>query len=157
MIEDDRPYRPCVGVMLINHAGDVFVGNRIDTPGDHWQMPQGGIDKGEVALDAAFRELEEETGVPRDKVELVRLSEDWLRYDLPPDVSRQIWKGRFRGQKQKWAAFRFLGNDTDIVLDNHKPEFDAWRWVPMTSLPDLVVEFKRQIYTQVVSDFSDLA
>lgn len=157
MSDDLRPYRPCVGVMLINPSGEVFVGNRIDTPGDHWQMPQGGIDEGEDPLQAAFRELEEETGVQSQKVTLLRVSEEWLHYDLPQDVSRRIWKGRFRGQKQKWVAFRFLGDDADIVLDNHKPEFDAWRWVPMASLPDLAVSFKRDIYTEIVQDFADLS
>ena len=154
---DDRPYRPCVGVMLLNTAGLVFVGNRIDVPGDHWQMPQGGIDDGESPAEAAFREVQEETGIAPQKVRLIRESDRWLHYDLPAGLSRRIWKGRYRGQKQRWFAMRFLGVDADIDLDFHTPEFGAYRWASLADLPDLIVPFKRDTYQQVVSEFRDVA
>ncbi|RVU36677.1 RNA pyrophosphohydrolase [Hwanghaeella grinnelliae] len=154
---DDRPYRPCVGVMLLNTAGQVFVGNRIDVPGDHWQMPQGGIDHGESPAEAAFREVQEETGIAPEKVRLIRESDRWLHYDLPAGLSRRIWKGRYRGQKQRWFAMRFQGVDSDIDLDFHTPEFGAYRWVAIADLPDLIVPFKRDTYEQVVSEFKDVA
>lgn len=154
---DDRPYRPCVGVMLLNMAGLVFVGNRIDVPGDHWQMPQGGIDEGESPADAAYREVQEETGIAPEKVELIRESDRWLHYDLPGALSRRIWKGRYRGQKQRWFAMRFHGEDTDIDLDFHKPEFGAYRWARISDLPSLIVPFKRDTYEQVVNEFQDIA
>jgi len=155
--QDSRPYRPCVGIMVFNPIGSVFVGNRVDVPGDHWQMPQGGIDKGEEPLDAAFREVHEEIGVPRDKLELIRESAQWLHYDLPNALSRRIWKGRYRGQKQRWFAMRFLGTDADIDLTLHKPEFDRWQWIPLVELPGLIVPFKRDTYEKVVAEFADLA
>ena len=154
---DDRPYRPCVGVMLLNTAGLVFVGNRIDVPGDHWQMPQGGIDDGESPAEAALREVQEETGISPEKVKVIRESGRWLHYDLPASLSRRIWKGRYRGQKQRWFAMRFLGSDTDIDLDYHKPEFGAYRWASLSDLPDLIVPFKRDTYEQVVNEFRDIA
>lgn len=154
---DDRPYRPCVGVMLLNTAGLVFVGNRIDVPGDHWQMPQGGIDDGESPAEAALREVQEETGISPEKVEVIRESGRWLHYDLPASLSRRIWKGRYRGQKQRWFAMRFLGSDSDIDLDYHKPEFGAYRWASLSDLPDLIVPFKRDTYEQVVNEFRDIA
>lgn len=154
---DDRPYRPCVGIMLLNTAGLVFVGNRIDVPGDHWQMPQGGIDDGESPAEAAFREVQEETGIPPEKVRLIRESDRWLHYDLPAGLSRRIWKGRYRGQKQRWFAMRFLGADADIDLDFHTPEFGAYRWASIADLPNLIVPFKRDTYQQVVSEFREVA
>ncbi len=149
--DDPRPYRPCVGLMLINAEGSVFVGNRIDTPGDHWQMPQGGIDAGETPEQAALRELTEEVGT--DKAEIVAESADWHAYDLPPALSRRVWKGRYRGQTQKWFALRFLGTDDDIDIDGEHPEFADWQWAPLENLPDLIVPFKRGIYLQVVDEF----
>jgi len=154
---DGRPYRPCVGVMLLNTAGLVFVGNRIDVPGDHWQMPQGGIDDGESPAEAAFREVQEETGISPEKVRLIRESDRWLHYDLPVGLSRRIWKGRYRGQKQRWFAMRFLGVDADIDLDFHTPEFGAFRWASIADLADLIVPFKRDTYQQVVNEFRDVA
>lgn len=153
---DDRPYRPCVGIMVLNAHGAVFVGSRVDVPGDHWQMPQGGIDKGEGPVDAAYREVYEEIGVPKDKLELLRESSQWFHYDLPFPLSQRVWKGRYRGQKQRWFAMRFLGTDADVDLTLHKPEFDQWRWVALSDLTDLIVPFKRDIYEQVISEFSDL-
>lgn len=148
---DTRPYRECVGLMLVNPSGAVFVGNRIDTPGDHWQMPQGGIDAGETPEEAAWRELLEEVGT--DRAELLAESATWHSYDLPPGLSRRVWKGRYRGQTQKWFAFRFLGKDSDIDLTRHTPEFGEWRWVPLDHLVELIVPFKREIYARVVAEF----
>ncbi|MBP5859005.1 RNA pyrophosphohydrolase [Marivibrio halodurans] len=148
---DTRPYRECVGLMLVNPSGAVFVGNRIDTPGDHWQMPQGGIDTGETPEEAAWRELLEEVGT--DRAEILAESATWHSYDLPPGLSRRVWKGRYRGQTQKWFAFRFLGTDSDIDLTRHTPEFGEWRWVPLGQLVDLIVPFKREIYARVVEEF----
>lgn len=157
------PYRPCVGVMLLNPQGLVFVGRRSERKGASegqgrwWQMPQGGIDEGEAASEAARRELWEETGV-RDAA-LVGQTDDWLLYDLPPDLVGVAWKGRYRGQKQMWFAARFEGDESEIDLKprpDHKAEFDSWRWVPMDELPSLVVPFKRQVYTAVVAAFAPL-
>ncbi len=143
------PYRPCVGVMLFDARGRVFVGRRIDTP-DAWQMPQGGIDEGETPEAAALRELEEEIGT--SKAALVAGTAGWLTYDLPDDLIGRVWGGRWRGQRQKWFACRFLGDDTDIRLDTKHPEFDAWRWVELDQLASLIVPFKRAIYTAVVDE-----
>jgi putative (di)nucleoside polyphosphate hydrolase len=150
-VDDPRPYRQCVGLMLVNDDGCVFVGNRIDTPGDHWQMPQGGIDEGESPTQAAWRELLEEIGT--DKAEMIAESAEWHPYDLPPGLSRRVWKGRYRGQTQKWFALRFLGTDADIDLTRHTPEFGEWRWVPRDKLVDLIVPFKRGIYDRVATEF----
>jgi putative (di)nucleoside polyphosphate hydrolase len=151
-VVDTRPYRPCVGVMLMNSEGLVFVGNRIGLKGDNWQMPQGGIDEGETPQNAAFRELAEETGT--DKADMLAEIPRWIHYDLPPDISRRVWGGRYRGQMQRWFAMRFTGVDSDIRLDRHVPEFSAWRWVPLASLCDLIVPFKRDVYSEIVDEFS---
>ncbi len=148
------PYRPCVGIALFNTSGHVFVGTRIDTP-DAWQMPQGGIDKGEDILTAAFRELHEEVGT--DKAELIRVAEEKLRYDVPPELSLKHWGGRYRGQEQTWVALRFTGVDSDIILDTHAPaEFDKWQWIPLSQTVDLIVPFKRDTYAKVISLFQDI-
>lgn len=146
----DLPYRLGVGIILMNAEGLVFVAERIDTPGA-WQMPQGGIDAGEDPLPAAFRELEEETGTA--KAELLVESRDWLAYDLPEDIRGKVWKGRYRGQKQKWFLFRFTGTDSDIDIATEHPEFSAWKWVPPRHLPALIVGFKQDLYRQVVAEF----
>jgi putative (di)nucleoside polyphosphate hydrolase len=143
------PYRPCVGVLLFDAAGRVFVGRRIDTP-DAWQMPQGGIDAGEAPAQAALRELEEEIGTA--KATIVGETADWLTYDLPPELLGRVWGGRWRGQRQKWFACRFHGDDADIRLETAHPEFDAWRWVAIGELPTLIVPFKRAIYEAVVAE-----
>ena len=149
---DNRPYRPCVGLMLINRLGEVFVGNRIDTPGDHWQMPQGGIDEGEAPDVAAMRELAEEIGT--DKARILAESETWLSYDLPRELSRKIWQGRYRGQTQKWFLLLFDGEDSDVRLDSHHPEFSEWQWTPLDELTRLIVPFKRDTYELVVAEFA---
>ncbi len=147
-------YRPSVGVMLLDRQGRVFVGERIGTPGA-WQMPQGGIDAGEAPLEAARRELKEEAGT--DKAEFLAESTGWISYDLPEDLRRKLWGGRFRGQTQKWFAFRFLGSDADIDLATHHREFARWRWLELRELPLHIVPFKRRVYEQVVAEFGHLA
>jgi putative (di)nucleoside polyphosphate hydrolase len=152
-MSDQAPgYRPGVGIMLLNRAGEVFVGRRIDMPAmPAWQMPQGGIDPGETPLDAALRELKEEIGT--DKVQLLGESQGWLSYDLPAELSRGIWGGRYRGQRQKWFAMRFTGDDSDIDLGTAHPEFDAWKWVSPEQLTDVIVSFKRQLYFDILTEF----
>lgn len=152
---DPRPYRSGVGVMLMNPAGQVFVGRRTDTAEAAWQMPQGGIDPGEEPLAAALRELAEETGVPARLAEVVAETADWIAYDLPPELRDRVWKGRFRGQRQKWFLLRFLGADADVKLDAHHPaEFVAWRWVWPADLPELIVGFKQDLYRRVLAAFA---
>jgi putative (di)nucleoside polyphosphate hydrolase len=154
---ESLPYRPCVGMLLLNRAGKVFVGRRIDSAKEAdniWQMPQGGIDKGETPEQAVLREMEEELGT--DKAEIVAESRQWLHYDLPDHLVGKVWKGRYRGQKQRWFALRFLGQDSDIDLATAHPEFDAWQWVDLEDVPGLVIPFKRDTYRAVVSEFRDL-
>jgi putative (di)nucleoside polyphosphate hydrolase len=160
------PYRACVGVMLLNRDDLVFVGRRkSEAGGEHvadgyaWQMPQGGIDPGEAPLDAAFRELYEETSVR--SVRLLAEAPDWYCYDLPAIVAGRAWRGRYRGQSQKWFAFRFEGDESEINIrepggGHHKPEFDEWRWERMERLPELIIPFKRNVYESVVTAFHPL-
>ncbi|MFM6832229.1 MAG: RNA pyrophosphohydrolase [Novosphingobium sp.] len=152
------PYRPCVGVMLVNAAGLVFVGKRIDNKeGDAWQMPQGGIDDGEELHPAALRELAEETGVSADLVTIIAESREEHFYDLPEELLGRLWGGKYRGQRQKWLLLRFGGEDGDINLNAHDPaEFLDWRWVEPEQLPDLILPFKKRVYRQVVEEFRDL-
>ncbi|WP_371224941.1 RNA pyrophosphohydrolase [Roseovarius sp. 2305UL8-3] len=147
------PYRPCVGVMLVNAQGHVFVGQRIDNQIAAWQMPQGGVDPGEAPADAALRELWEETGVPSDLVSIEAETKDWLPYDLPHDLVPRIWKGRFRGQKQKWFLLRFHGEDKDVNIATKHPEFSEWRWLPTDQLVANIVPFKKDVYTSVLDEF----
>ena len=164
----ELPYRACVGITLIARSGLVFIGRRRSDAGpEHvadgraWQMPQGGIDPGEAPHAAALRELYEETNVAPGSVRLLAEASDWLSYDLPPAVLKQVWKGRYRGQTQNWFAFGFLGDDSEIDVaapggGAHPSEFDAWRWEPMVGLPDLIVPFKRPVYEGVVAAFGGL-
>ena len=148
------PYRLGVGAVLLDARGRVFVAQRIDTPGA-WQMPQGGIDTGEDPSVTVVRELQEEIGT--DKAEIIAETAEWLTYDLPDDIRAKVWKGRYRGQKQKWFALRFTGKDKDIDLAAHKhPEFSTWRWADLADLPDLIVPFKRPLYEQIVEAFQHL-
>lgn len=146
-------YRPCVGIMLVNRQGLVFVGQRRDTPGA-WQMPQGGIDPGERPQAAAIREMREEIGT--DRAEVVAESAHWHRYEVPARVSTRLWRGRYRGQTQRWFLLRFTGEDADIDLDRHTPEFDAWQWAAPDRLIDLIVPFKRDVYARVLDEFRPL-
>ncbi len=158
------PYRPCVGMMVLNHAGRVFIGRRIDGP-EHvdmvhaWQMPQGGIDPGEDPWPAALRELYEETNIR--SVQKLGEIEEWLAYDIPREIVGQAWKGKYRGQQQKWYALRFTGEEKEIDIAHpaggHKPEFAEWRWEPMENLSRLIIPFKRKVYERVVKEFAKFA
>jgi len=155
MAASNLPYRPCVGLMLLNRRGQVFVGKRIDQTVEGWQMPQGGIDEGEEPRQAAMRELKEEAGT--DKAQIIGEMDDWLTYDLPPHLVGVAFHGRYRGQRQKWFALRFLGRDSDIDLHAHEPEFADWKWVEMEGLLRLIVPFKRDTYAAVITAFRGLA
>jgi putative (di)nucleoside polyphosphate hydrolase len=147
-------YRRCVGIMLLNRRGEAFVARRNDLSHEAWQMPQGGIDRDEDPREAAFRELAEETGVAH--AEIIAESALWLSYDLPPEVVQRPSHRGWRGQRQKWFIMRFTGDEREIDLNAHKPEFDAWKWVPVRDLPDLVVAFKRQVYRDLIAEFRHL-
>jgi putative (di)nucleoside polyphosphate hydrolase len=164
MSYEDLPYRPCVGLMVLNCAGHAFIGRRIDGP-EHvdlthaWQMPQGGIDPGEEPWPAALRELREETSI--HSVERLGEIGEWLKYDIPRDLVGEAWNGKYRGQTQKWFVLRFTGPDGEIDIAHPDgaahAEFSAWRWEPMQNVPDLVVPFKRPVYERVVAEFSKFA
>lgn len=148
--EQPARYRNGVGVVLLNRDGKVWAGERVGARG-RWQLPQGGMLDGEDPLGAALRELREETGVA--SVELLAESRGWLSYDLPPDIAERMWDGRYRGQRQRWFLFRFLGDDREIDLDTHVREFSAWRWVDFDTLPELAIAFKRTLYEDLVREF----
>lgn len=163
MTSEQLSYRPCVGIMVLNRLGQVWIGRRPDAqgepegPGAWWQMPQGGIDENEDPAKAALRELTEETSIR--SVAIIAESPGWYSYDLPSGLRPRAWGGRYRGQKQKWFAMRFLGQDDEVVLERpgHKQEFDAWRWAGIDELEGLIVPFKREVYSQVVREFASLA
>ena len=150
---ESLPYRPCVGVMLINPQGRIFAGQRVDNPVPAWQMPQGGIDDGEKPRVAALRELWEETGITADLVEFVAKTDDWVTYDLPPDLLGKVWGGKYRGQRQKWFLFRFLGEDRQVNIDTDHPEFSKWCWIGADEMIAAIVPFKRKVYEEVVQAF----
>lgn len=149
------PYRPCVGLMVINVRGEVFVGQRTDRHYDAWQMPQGGVDKGEDPQAAALRELGEETGITPDLVEIIAVSEEWLPYELPADLIPKLWGGKYRGQEQKWHLMRFTGTDDQVNIETDHQEFRAWKWMAITDLTDNIVPFKRDVYARVIETFKD--
>ena len=155
---NEMGYRPCVGVMLVNKEGRVFVGRRIDNrEGDWWQMPQGGVDEGEDLKEAAMRELAEETGAKPEYVSLVGQTAEPIRYDLPEELMGKLWGGKYRGQEQIWFLARFSGADEDIDLEAHNPpEFCDWKWVDAEQLPELIVPFKKRVYRAVLEEFREL-
>ena len=152
---DDHLYRRGVGVMLLNRGGKVFVGARIDNTDEAWQMPQGGIDKGEEPWATALRELEEETGIAPHLVERIADCPEQLRYDLPEALAGRLWGGKWKGQVQDWYLARFLGSDGDIDIATRHPEFREWKWIAPALLPDLIVPFKRPLYERLLRDFAD--
>jgi putative (di)nucleoside polyphosphate hydrolase len=151
----DLPYRSAVGVMLLNAENRVFVGQRLDNQLDAWQMPQGGLDPGESAEEGALRELEEETGIAGELVEIVACASRQLDYDLPDDLQGKVWGGRYRGQRQTWYLCRFLGTDADVRIDTPDPEFRAWKWAEPAELPAMIVPFKRELYAAVLREFAE--
>jgi len=150
----DLPYRPCVGIMLLNQDNKVFVAKRIDTLVEAWQMPQGGIDEGEDPEITAFREMKEEIGT--NNAEVIAQTDDWLNYDLPEHLVGKVWKGKYRGQTMQWFVMRYLGQDSDINIETDHPEFDEWRWADMSELPDMIIPFKKPLYQTLVDRFSYL-
>ena len=150
------PYRSNVGIMMVNEKGYVFVGQRLDNNQNAWQMPQGGIDAGEDPETAAYRELLEETGVKKQNVRFVASSSQWLSYDLPEDLIPILWNGKFRGQKQKWFLFKFLGEDGDINIATEHPEFSKWKWISKENLLKEIVPFKKSVYENVLKEFKNI-
>ena len=151
--KDEIPLSIGVGIALLNDSNEVFVGKRIDNPKNFWQMPQGGVDKNENFLDAAKRELEEETGIKN--VKLIKEIEGWIIYDLPKNLLGKIWKGKYRGQKQKWFIMKFLGNNNEININTKKPEFMNWKWIKPSKLPEVAVNFKIGIYKKISKEVSN--
>ncbi len=151
----DIGYRPAVAVMLLNAQGKVWVGQRLDNALDAWQMPQGGLDEGETPLDGAYRELEEETGITRDRAELIARAKEELLYDLPEDLIGKVWKKRWRGQRQSWFLMRFTGTDADVNIETADPEFRAWKWSDPADLPAMIVPFKKKLYEDVLEAFAE--
>lgn len=149
------PYRPAAGVMLLNRDGKVFVAQRLDSTLEAWQMPQGGLDEGEDAEAGALRELEEETGIRADQVELIARCPVELTYDLPDDLVGKMWKGRYRGQRQAWFLYRFVGRDEEIDIATEHPEFRAWKWADPADLPAMIVPFKKKLYEDVLEAFAE--
>lgn len=154
------PYRPCAGIMLANRKGMIFTGQRLDAAQskypDAWQMPQGGIDKGEKAEAAAIRELWEETGIRREHVEIIARSKEEYFYDLPEELLGKIWKGKYRGQRQSWFLMRFTGSDENIDINTDHPEFTNWKWTDPAGLPEMIVPFKKDLYRAILKEFESL-
>ncbi|MFD1788879.1 RNA pyrophosphohydrolase [Sphingomonas floccifaciens] len=151
----DLPYRPCAGVMILNRDGRVFVGQRLDSTLEAWQMPQGGIDPGEDALTAALREVGEETGIAPEHLTLIAEAPEELQYDLPDELIGKLWRGQWRGQRQRWFLFAYSGTDTDVNIQTAHPEFRAWKWAEPAELPAMIVPFKRDLYEAVLAAFDE--
>jgi putative (di)nucleoside polyphosphate hydrolase len=148
---ENLKYRKCVGIVLINDDKDVFVGQRRDRFSEAWQMPQGGVEEGEELIEAAKRELKEEIGT--NNIEIFDETDNWYKYDIPDKLIPKLWDGKYRGQKQKWFIARFLGDDSEINIETEEPEFSRWGWIEYRKLPDVIVEFKRDLYEQILEEF----
>ena len=148
-----KKYRPCVGIVLIQN-GKIFSGQRLDYKSDAWQMPQGGIEFNENPLDAAIRELEEETGIKQKNIKLISETKKWINYDLPKELIPKLWNGKFVGQSQKWFAMEFLGSDSDVNINTKNPEFSKWQWMTKNKLLESIVPFKKRVYENILSQFS---
>ena len=156
--QQDRPnhlYRSGVGILLVNQNKKIFVGKRIDNQSDSWQMPQGGIDVGEDEDVAMFRELQEETGISSQFVKIIKKSDNYFYYDLPYKLQKKFWGGKYLGQRQRWYLLEFLGDDSNINITTQEPEFSEWKWVEKVDLINLIVNFKRELYQQIISEFND--
>lgn len=150
---ENLQYRKCVGIMLLNNSGEVFVGQRIDNKADAWQMPQGGVDEGEDLEKAAKRELREEIGT--DNVEIIARAKNWYSYDIPDFLIPKFWGGKYRGQTQMWFIAKFKGSDSEININTHEPEFKEWQWAKPEVLPNIIVTFKRDLYKNLLEEFKE--
>ena len=155
MKSNPKDYRPNVGMMIINQKKEIFVGKRIDHPSNFWQMPQGGIDTQEIPSIAALREMEEEVGIKKNKVDLLTESKDWYYYSIPSDLAKTLWKGKYKGQRQKWFLYKFKGKDKDINIHTEHPEFSDYKWVTKDFLVPNIVPFKKKIYEKLLLEFKD--
>ena len=156
MTKDKKKYRPNVGIMIIDDKKNIFVGQRLDHPSHFWQMPQGGIDSKEIPVDAAFREALEETGIKKSKLKLKAELKDWYYYDLPADLAKTLWNGKYVGQMQKWFIFKFSGQENDINVETENPEFSEWKWINSSNLIENAIPFKRTVYKAILDEFSDI-
>lgn len=152
----DYLYRSGVGIMLLNKKQEIFVGKRIDNNSDAWQMPQGGLDVGELEKDAMFRELFEETGIKDNNVRLITQSKGHYYYNLPYKLQKKFWGGKYLGQKQRWYLLEFIGDDSQINVDTQDPEFSSWKWISSAEIINAIVHFKKQLYSEVITEFSHL-
>ena len=155
MKSNSKDYRPNVGMMIINQKKEIFVGKRIDHPSNFWQMPQGGIDAQEIPSIAALREMEEEVGIKKNKVDLLTESKDWYYYSIPSDLAKTLWKGKYKGQRQKWFLYKFKGTDKDVNIHTEHPEFSDYKWVTKDFLVPNIVPFKKKIYEKLLLEFKD--
>ena len=155
MKSNPKDYRPNVGMMIINQKKEIFVGKRIDHPSNFWQMPQGGIDAQEIPSIAALREMEEEVGIKKNKVDLLTETKDWYYYSIPSDLAKTLWKGKYKGQRQKWYLYKFKGTEKDINIHTEHPEFSDYKWVTKDFLVPNIVPFKKKIYEKLLLEFKD--
>ena len=155
MKSNSKDYRPNVGMMIINQKKEIFVGKRIDHPSNFWQMPQGGIDAQEIPSIAALREMNEEVGIKKNKVDLLTESKDWYYYSIPSDLAKTLWKGKYKGQRQKWFLYKFKGTEKDINIHTEHPEFSDYKWVTKDFLVPNIVPFKKKIYEKILLEFKD--